>query len=315
MNKRTFFVLAGAAMGVMSVKLLKNRQALQARTLAWRQKQVLRLDLLACPSCHAELKQVDDQLACTQCQTVYPIVAGLPYFIEQQELTGLNRRFSRLYDWFSWGYRAFSKAAFAYIGMSEEEARREVTDRLDPQGGPVLEVSIGPGVNLPYLVDRPDISTIAGLDISPGQLHRCQEFAASQDWAVQLHLGTAEALPYPDNTFAGVFHIGGINFFNDKQRAISEMIRVAQPGARILICDENEKGAQAYERVLPGFKHSFKGQRQAIVPPIDLVPPTMQEIKLYDIWKGWLYCIEFRKSNLDQSSEDLPAPTIALQTG
>ena len=167
-----------------------------------------------------------------------------------------------------------------------EQARRVVTDRLDPQGGPVLDVSVGPGVNLPYLLDRPDVGTVVGLDISPRQLRRCQEFAAKQDWAVQLHLGQAEELPYPDNTFAGVFHIGGINFINDRQKAMAEMIRVARPGARILICDENEKGAQAYERVLPGFRQTFKGQRQVIGPPVEFVPPTMPETTVYDIWKG-----------------------------
>jgi ubiquinone/menaquinone biosynthesis C-methylase UbiE len=179
--------------------------------------------------------------------------------------------------------------------MSEETARREVTDRLDPKGGRVLEVSIGPGVNLPYLVGRPDVGEVFGLDISPGQLRRCQEFAAQQGWDVQLHLGNAEQLPYPDNTFEGVFHIGGINFFNDKQKAIEEMIRVAKPGTRILICDENEKGAQAYERFLPRFKHTFEGQRETVVAPLDLVPAEMRDLRLFDVWKGWMYCIEFSK--------------------
>ena len=50
--------------------------------------------------------------------------------------------------------------------MTEEQGRREITDRLEPNGGRVLEVSIGPGVNLPYLVGRPDVGEIYGLDIS-----------------------------------------------------------------------------------------------------------------------------------------------------
>ena len=59
--------------------------------------------------------------------------------------------------------------------------------------------------------------------------------------------------PNQDDSFGGVFHIGGINFFDDKKRAIEEMIRVARPGSRILISDEKEKAAQAYERIIPGF--------------------------------------------------------------
>jgi len=37
-----------------------------------------------------------------------------------------------------------------------------------------------------------------------------------------------------------VFHFGGINFFNDKAAAIREMIRVAKPGTKFVIGDENE---------------------------------------------------------------------------
>lgn len=48
-----------------------------------------------------------------------------------------------------------------------------------------------------------------------------------------------------------MFHLGGINFFDDKARAIAEMVRVAKPGTRIVICDENERGARAFEHTLP----------------------------------------------------------------
>jgi ubiquinone/menaquinone biosynthesis C-methylase UbiE len=234
-------------------------------------------------------------LTCAGCGKSYPVTDGIPYFIESGGLTGFNRRFSRMYDLFSWGYRAFSRVAFAYIGMDEETGRREVTDRLEPGGGRVLEVSIGPGVNLPYLVKRKDVGEVFGLDISVGQLRQCQRYAARKKWEVELFLGNGEKLPFKDNMFGGVFHVGGINFFNDKKAAIEEMIRVAKPGARILIADETEKGARSYEKIFPGFKNSFEGKREEIRPPVDLIPSNMLETRLFDVWKGWLYCIEFRK--------------------
>jgi ubiquinone/menaquinone biosynthesis C-methylase UbiE len=234
-------------------------------------------------------------LICPRCKRIFPIENGIPQFIQPESLTGFNRRFSHLYDWFSWVYRAFSKIAFAYIGMDEEIGRREITDRLDPHGGRVLEVSIGPGVNLPYLVNRSDVGEVFGLDISIGQLQRCQRYVTQKGWGVDLFLGNGEQLPFRDESFEGVFHVGGINFFNDKKSAIDEMIRVAKPGARILIADETEKGARGYEKFIPGFKKSFDGKRQEILPPIDLIPANMVETRLLEAWKGWLYCIEFRK--------------------
>jgi ubiquinone/menaquinone biosynthesis C-methylase UbiE/uncharacterized protein YbaR (Trm112 family) len=261
------------------------------------------LNLLTCPVCHGVLtlpiepgiSLESGNLHCSQCEMNYPIEQGIPHFIRPETLSGFNRRFARLYNWFSWGYRAFSKIAFAYIGMDEETGRREITDRLDPRGGNVLEVSIGPGVNLPYLVDRPDVGEVFGLDISLGQLIQCQRYVAKKGWEVNLFLGNGEQLPFQNASFSGVFHVGGINFFNDKQSAIDEMIRVAKPGARILIADETEKGARGYEKFIPGFKKSFNNQRNVIVPPVELVPPEMLETRVFDVWKGWLYCLEFRK--------------------
>ncbi len=261
------------------------------------------LDLLACPVCHESLDYAGrgqetlhaGLLICSLCGKEYPIVDGIPHFIEPEALTGFNRRFARMYNWFSWIYALFSKIAFAYIGMDEETGRREITDRLEPRGGRVLEVSVGPGINLPYLMNRSDVGEVFGLDISLGQLQRCQRYVAAKGWSVDLFLANGEQLPFRDESFGGVFHVGGINFFNDKKAAIDEMIRVAKPEARILIADETEKGAQGYEKFIPGFKESFGGKRSEIVPPIDLVPSSMLETRVFDVWKGWLYCLEFRK--------------------
>ena len=53
-----------------------------------------------------------------------------------------------------------------------------------------------------------------------------------------LFLGFAEQLPFEGDTFDVVFHTGSINVFEDRRRAIEEMVRVAKPGTRIVISDE-----------------------------------------------------------------------------
>jgi ubiquinone/menaquinone biosynthesis C-methylase UbiE/uncharacterized protein YbaR (Trm112 family) len=260
------------------------------------------LDLLACPACHGALQLRGEangsiesgSLICGQCPKEFPVEEGIPRFIRYAELTGLNRRFARLYDWFSYVYVPYSKIAFAFIG-GEERNRREVLDRLAPKEGKVLEVSIGPGVNLPYLVGAPGVDEIYGLDISLGQLHRCQSLCRKRDWSVDLSLGNAEELPFHDESFASVFHVGGINFFNDKKKAIDEMIRVAKPAAKIVIVDEKESGVRVYAATIPGFNRIFKGQRETISAPLELVPPEMADVRVTDVWGGWFYCLEFRK--------------------
>ncbi len=256
-------------------------------------------DLLACPHCHGRLEQAgtgsEGKLSCPACSRDFLVVDGIPRFAENETLRGLDRRFAGLYDWFSIVYRLFSKVAFAFIGMTEDEARFEIMEKLQPCGK-VLEVSIGPGVNLPYLREYPAVREIYGLDLSNGQLARCRSFAQRKNWPVQLYQGNAECLPFQDNAFDSVFHFGGINFFENKEKAIAEMIRVAKPGAKILIGDETERGARGYELTLPGFKKSFKTQREPVKPPVDLVPVEMEDVKLDETaWKGWFYLLAFRK--------------------
>lgn len=262
------------------------------------------LDLLQCPSCHGKLDlRVQTSLAtiengtlvCRNCQRSYPIQRGIPHFKQEAELTGLNKPFARMYDWFSWIYSAFSKIGFLFLGTTDSRARQEVLGRLEPNGGKVLEVSIGPGVNLPYLLGSATVNEVYGLDISIGQLNRCNALIHRKGWPVDLFLGNGEELPFTDDSFDSVFHIGGINFFSNKQKAIEEMIRVAKPGTRIIICDENEAGAQWYERFLLGFKRAFHSGREAITAPIDLVPSTMLDLQLENIWNGFMYCLQFRK--------------------
>ena len=54
------------------------------------------------------------------------------------------------------------------------------------------------------------------------------------------------------------------------------MIRVAKPGSRILICDEKEKAAKAYERLIPGFMKNVGKEREVVVAPLVLIPPEME---------------------------------------
>jgi len=262
------------------------------------------LEILHCPSCHGNLRLGEPtslvsiqkgNLVCLTCKKSIPIQDGIPHFIQEKELIGFNKRFAYLYDWFSLIYPTFSRVGFRLLGTTDAHARRELLSQLELNGGRVLEVSIGPGVNLPYLLENPRIGEVYGLDISIGQLKRCNALIQRKGWPIDLFLGNGEELPFTDNSFDSVFHIGGINFFNDKQKAINEMVRVAKPGTRIIICDENESGAQWYERFLPGFKSSFHGDRQMVSSPVDLVPSGMLETHSDNIWNNFMYCLQFRK--------------------
>jgi ubiquinone/menaquinone biosynthesis C-methylase UbiE len=264
------------------------------------------LELLCCPRCRAELEFRNGSghgpveagvLFCSQCERTFPIRKGIPHFIDAEALRGINRRFARFYDRLSPVYAFLTKIGFLGFG-GERKARKEVLDRMELGGGRTLEVSIGSGENLPYLLESPNPGEIYGLDISAGQLERCRSFITRRGWAVDLFLGTAEALPFKAETFDGVLHIGGINFFSGKKQAIEEMIRVARPGSKIVIADESEDIARNMYRISRLFRPR-QGEKVDTRVPIHLVPDTMQDKHVDGIWKSHGkyhgYCLEFRK--------------------
>jgi hypothetical protein len=51
------------------------------------------------------------------------------------------------------------------------------------------------------------------------------------------------------------------------------------------------KGVQRYEK----FKGLFDSKYETVNSLVDLAPKEMLETHVFDVWKGWLYCIEFRK--------------------
>ena len=236
-------------------------------------------------------------MVCEGCGRKFPVKEGIPRFVEAGDLDGLDRRFAGFYDRLSRFYPVLTELVFLFMGGARR-ARKQVLDRLGPAVGRILEVSVGTGANLPYLLERPDVKEIHGVDISAGQLARCREAVAGHGWPVNLYLGTAEELPFQDESFDGVLHIGGINFFSHKKEAIEEMIRVARPGSKIVIADESERLARFLSRV-PGLPPSCETGKPDVAVPVHLVPDTMEDVRVDDIWKmhgrPHAYCLEFRK--------------------
>ena len=267
------------------------------------------LELLRCPGCHSALLlrheisdgTVDDgELSCSHCDRNYLIKDGIARFVSGPEVEGLNRRFVRFYDRYSRFDTICSKLSFLPMG-GERRARAEILRRLELNGGRLLEVSIGTGGNLPFLFESSEIGEVYGLDISEAQLTRCRNLVNARGWPVDLFLGMAEELPFEADSFDNVLHVGGINFFSDKKKALEEMIRVARPGSKIVIADESERVAQFIARLLRLSRFN-QGKTVDTSVPVHLVPETMKDVRTDGLWKRHGrhhgYCLEFRKPPL-----------------
>jgi ubiquinone/menaquinone biosynthesis C-methylase UbiE/uncharacterized protein YbaR (Trm112 family) len=222
----------------------------------------------------------------------FPVHDGIPILLDESKVSGFNQRYQGIYNRVAGLYDAGIKL-FAYLaGGGEEHFRREYLRELEVQEGDrILEVSVGTGANLHYL---PVKATYFGLDISWGMLKRCQRNLKRWQREAELILGNAEELPLDDELFDTVFHVGGINAFNDPAKAICEMIRVAKAGAKIMIVDETAKMIESIAW-MPSARKWLQEHGERFSAPVGLVPEEMRDVQARDFAKGNMYCLTFRK--------------------
>jgi ubiquinone/menaquinone biosynthesis C-methylase UbiE len=99
-------------------------------------------------------------------------------------------------------------------------------------GQKVLDVACGTGVLTREVASRvgPE-GEVAGLDRNEGMLAVARRLAHGIAWRE----GLAEALPYDAGQFDAVVSQFGLMFFDDRQRALEEMLRVLRPGGKLAV--------------------------------------------------------------------------------
>ncbi len=226
----------------------------------------------------------------------YPIRDDIPCFITKETLQGPNRKYQQFYDKIAFFYDLYITTTASLVRKKRwRTARAELSQRLGQIGinDRVLEVGIGTGLNLLIL---PRNMPYYGIDISWNMLRRCRRRARRIGREVHLSLAEAEALPFRDESFDMAFTVGGFNFFRDKQAAINELIRVAKPGAKIVIVDETEEHVRKTYEKTPLARGTFKSEsREALRAPVELVPDHMKEIRCEEVWNGRFYSLSFVK--------------------
>jgi len=99
-------------------------------------------------------------------------------------------------------------------------------------GHRVLDVACGTGVLAREAASRVrPTGSVAGLDPNPGMLTVAKRLAPEVEW----RQGTAESLPYPDQSFDVVVSQFGLMFFTNRRQALREMQRVLGPGGRLAV--------------------------------------------------------------------------------
>jgi ubiquinone/menaquinone biosynthesis C-methylase UbiE len=191
-------------------------------------------DLWRCLKCEGALRydHAGPALVCAQCATRLPIDNDI--LVVRDQTTDNNQVAQQFYDSPLWPKFRFWEWFTWMCNGGERRARNKVLRHLPTAPGlELLDVAIGDGVYLDWL---PADWRIVGVDITRTQLEVCRRRAAGRPvWLAQAE---AEELPLESQSFDAVLSIGAFNYFNDPERSLREMVRVARPGAPIVISDE-----------------------------------------------------------------------------
>jgi ubiquinone/menaquinone biosynthesis C-methylase UbiE len=222
----------------------------------------------------------------TQSGVKYFIIDDIICFLDNVTLTGNNGLYQRMYDRFS-GFYDLATLGYAWLKNGNERKRLiQYLSFLDIKNGDkVIEISIGTGRNIKYLNPGADYY---GVDISLGMLKKCQKKMKKLKREITLIQAEAESLPIKEESFDVVFSAGGFNFFNDPSKAVSEMLRIAKSGSKILITDETEKLRQKFK------KNEFYNNIE-IRNPAEYLPDFCKNIEYKEICDGDLYVLTFYK--------------------
>lgn len=153
---------------------------------------------------------------------------------------------------------------------------RKKASRLALQAieGDILDIATGTGDFAIELARSPKINRVVGMDFSANMLSIARNKSLKKhlinksDWV----LGNALTLPFIEEHFICVTVGFGLRNFSDKEKALTEMIRVLKPGGKLVVLDiiplygKNPLNVLLklyFKRVVPVLGSVFAGSREA----------------------------------------------------
>ena len=154
--------------------------------------------------------------------------------------------------------------------------RRRAVQELKGRKGWILDIATGTGnVAIEMVYQGNHQRKVFGLDFSDSMIKKAKQkvFQKGLSQTITLSLGDALSLPFRDNTFTASLIAFGLRNIVQKERALSEMIRVVQTGGKVVVLEFTfpRKGLMRriypiyFQRVLPRVGGLISGDRGAYV--------------------------------------------------
>jgi ubiquinone/menaquinone biosynthesis C-methylase UbiE len=144
--------------------------------------------------------------------------------------------------------------------------------------GEVLEIAVGSGRNLPLY---PDGTSLTAIEFSPQMLELAKQRAAQVGREVDLRLGDAQDLDFPDESFDTVVCTLAFCTIPDPETAAAEAHRVLRPRGRFLGLEHVRSPVlpvRAVQRALDPLSVRFEGDH-LVREPLDYLRAAGFEVE------------------------------------
>jgi uncharacterized protein YbaR (Trm112 family) len=249
------------------------------------------LSLLRNPFTGERMRLVNNWLVGEESNQAFPILEGIPNFISEKHLLGRSKWYRRFYDSIAFVYDHVVNFGDRLNLNSEGLIRKEYIGQFQINPGDrVLETALGTASNLFFL---PTLGDYYGVDISRQMLKRAQNKLNREKRTAELFQADGAYLPFKDNSFDMVFHMGGLQFYSDPFRGVHEMARVAKRGTTIHILDEKRSIGGILKRNLDNSDLSTGRQSPSDLQR--LVPRGMDKVQSTFLLDGDFFVLTFLK--------------------
>ena len=147
--------------------------------------------------------------------------------------------------------------------------------------GEVLEIAVGSGRNLAFY---PEGASLTAIEFSEEMLELARRRAAELGRDVDLRLGDAQELDFPDESFDTIVCTLALCTIPDPARALAEAHRVLRPGGRYVAFEHvrSPVGAvRAVQRALDPLAVRFEGDH-LVREPLDYLRRACFQIELLE---------------------------------
>ena len=175
-------------------------------------------DQLICPACATRLTVSEETVQCQACAASYPVVAGIPRFVEQEHLASFGFQWNR----YEVAHADEDRETFRVkTGMSAESLA----------GLRVLDAGCGGGRYCRIAAEAGAVVTAADHSAAVEKASRlCDQLES-----VKLVQADLKHLPFPGESFDFAFSIGVMHHDVDTRAVFNAVARMVRPGGQMAV--------------------------------------------------------------------------------